>query len=84
MPEKIGRWSVGLERRHPVTMLKASFKTQHHTGEQYSAVEETKNRAVVHSVLAPAPHPKPSSRLRSVKRVDSLFVQCLETRAKRE
>ena len=26
MPERIGRWSVGVGRRHPVTMGKASFK----------------------------------------------------------
>ena len=27
VPESIGRWSVGMGRRHPVTMRKASFKT---------------------------------------------------------
>ena len=27
MPESTGRWSVGVKRRHPVTMRKASFKT---------------------------------------------------------
>ena len=27
MPESIDRWSVGMERRHQVTMRKASFKT---------------------------------------------------------
>ena len=27
MPESTGRWSVGVGRRHPVTMRKASFKT---------------------------------------------------------
>ena len=27
MPESTGRWSVGVGRRHPVTMHKASFKT---------------------------------------------------------
>ena len=48
MPESTGRWSVGVGRRHPVTMRKASFKTlsmrrvwalRHQTGAQYSAVE---------------------------------------------
>ena len=27
MPESMGKWSVGMKRRHPVTMCKASFKT---------------------------------------------------------
>ena len=48
MAESIGRWSVGVGRRHPVTMRKALFKTvsmrrvwalRHQTGAQYSAVE---------------------------------------------
>ena len=82
MPERIGRWSVGVERRHPVTMRKVSFKAlsmkrvcvlQHQTGAQYSALEQTKNRAAVRNVLAPAPHPDPASRLRSVTRVASFL-----------
>ena len=48
MSESTGRWSVGVGRRHPVTMRKASFKTlsmrrvwalRHQTGAQYSVVE---------------------------------------------
>ena len=47
MPESTGKWSVGVGRRHPVTMLKASFKTLSMRrvwaatpeGAQYSAVE---------------------------------------------
>ena len=48
MPKRIGSWSVGVWRRHPVTMRKASFKTlsmrrvcalQYQTGSRYSAVE---------------------------------------------
>ena len=48
MPESTGRWSVGVGRRHPMTMCKASFKKlsmrrvwelRHQTGAQYSAVE---------------------------------------------
>ena len=27
MPESMGRWSVGVGRRHPVTIRKASFRT---------------------------------------------------------
>ena len=48
MPEKTGRLSVGVGRRHPVTMRKASLRTlsmrrvcalRHQAGVQYSAVE---------------------------------------------
>ena len=61
-----------------MTMRKASFKTlsmkrvcalRHQTGAQYSAAAKTKDSAAVRSVLAPAPHPQPASRLRSVTRV---------------
>ena len=82
MPEKVGRWSVGVGRRHLVTMRKASFKTlsmrrvcalRHQTNAQYSAVELTKDRAALRSVLAPPSHYEPSSRLRSVMRVASFL-----------
>ena len=48
MSERIGRWSVGVGRRHPVTIRKTLFKTlsmrrvcalQHQSGVRYSAVE---------------------------------------------
>ena len=92
-PEKIGRWFVGVGRRHPVTMRKASFKTlsmrrecamRHQTGAQYSAVEQTKDRAAVRSDLVPSLLPKLASRLRSVTQVASFFAQCLEMVSVRE
>ena len=48
MSERTGRLSVGVKRRHPVTMRKASLRTlsmrrvcalQHQAGAQYSAVK---------------------------------------------
>ena len=50
MPESIGRLSIGVGRRHPVTMRKASYRTpstritrvlvlRHQTGRQYSVVK---------------------------------------------
>ena len=61
MPERTGRLSVGVGRRHPVTMRKASLRTlsmrrvcalRHQGGAQYSAVEEIRNKAVVRNILA--------------------------------
>ena len=78
MPERIGKWSVGVGRRHPVTMCKALFKTlsmrqvcalRHQTGAQYSAVKQTKDRAAVRSIVVPVSHPEPTSRLRSMRPV---------------
>ena len=74
----------------PVTMRKASFKTlsmnrvsvlRHQTGAQCSAValnQELGSCTLVRScVLAPAPHPEPASRLRSVRRVASFLRNAL-------
>ena len=92
MPERIGRWSVGVGRRHPVTMRKASFKTlsirrvcalRHQIGVQFSAVDHIRDMEAVRSVLAPAPHPEPASQLRSGKQVASFFRKCPETTAER-
>ena len=41
---------------------------RHQTCAQYSAVEYTRDRAAVRSVLAPAPQPEPASRLISATR----------------
>ena len=66
MPEKVVRWSVQEGRKHAATVRKASFRTllmkrvyalRHQTGAQYSAVEQTTDKAAVCSVLAPALHP---------------------------
>ena len=75
----MGRWSVGVEPRHPVTMLKAAFRTLsmrrqwalwHQNDVQYSAVEWNRDRAAIVSVLVPAFHPEPTSCLSSVSRKD--------------
>ena len=64
MPVKIGRLSAGVGRRHPVTICMASLMAgsmrrvwalRHQTGAQYSAVEWTRARVAVRSVVAPAP-----------------------------
>ena len=82
MPERTGRLSVGVGRRHPVTMRKASLRTlsmrrvcalRHQADAQYSAVEYIRNKAAVCNVLAPAPHPEPASHLSSETRVDSFL-----------
>ena len=74
--------SVGVGRRHPVTMRKASLRTlsmrkvctlRHQAGAQYSAVKQIRNKAAVCYVWAPAPHPKPATRLSSEMRVDSFL-----------
>ena len=46
---------------------------QHRTGAQYSAVEQTKERAEMRIVLAPASHPDPACRLNSATRVESFL-----------
>jgi len=69
--------SSDVERRHPVTILKASLMAgsvrrvwalRHYTGAQYTAVEWTWARVAVRSIVAPAPQPEPASRLRSTTR----------------
>jgi len=77
MPARIGSLSAGVGRRHPVTVRNASlivrsirrvWALRHQTGAQYSAVEWTRARVAVRSVVAPAPQPEPASRLRSAMR----------------
>ena len=84
----VNRWSVGVGRSHPVTMRKASFRslsirrvwtTRHQTGAQYSAVEQTRDRAAFRGVLAPTPHAEPTNRLSSVTCEDSYL--CNATRS---
>ena len=74
--------SVGVGRKHPVTMRKALLKMmsmrrvcvpRHQTGAQYSAMEHTKERAEMHNVLAPVPNPDPASRLNSATTVESFL-----------
>jgi len=66
MPARIGRLSADEERRHPVTIRKASLMVglimrvsalRNQTGAQYSAVEYTGARVAVRRVVAPAPQP---------------------------
>ena len=85
MPESMDKWSVGVGRRHPVTMCKASFRTlrrvlalQHQTSAQYSVVEQTRDRAAVRSALTSTPHPESTSRLSSVTCEDSFFSMPLD------
>ena len=82
MPERTGRYTDGVGRRHPVTMRKASFITlsisrmctlRHQTGAQYSAIEQTRDRAAVRNVLALAPQPVPASRLNSETRAHNFL-----------
>ena len=82
MPERSGRLSVRVGRRHPVTMHKASLRTlsvrrvcalRHQAGAQYSAVEWIRDKAAVHNVLEPAPNPEPAGRLSRETRVDSFL-----------
>ena len=86
MRVRTGRLSVGVGRKHPVTMRKASLRTlsmrrvcelRHQAGAQYSAVEKIRNKAAVCNVLAPAPHPEPASRLSSERRLDSFLRSAL-------
>ena len=83
-PARTGKSSVGVGRKHPVTMRKASFRMlsmrrvgvlRHQTGAQYRAVEKTKERTEMHKVLVPAPHPDPASRLNSATRVESFLCK---------
>ena len=72
MREITERMSVGVKRRHLVTMRKVSLSTlsmsrvcalRHQAGAHYSAVEWIRDKAAVHNVLAPAPHPDPQVAL---------------------
>jgi len=74
MPARIGRLSVDVERRHPVTIRKASLMAgsirrvwalRHQTGAQYSAVQCTRGRVAVRRIVAPEPQPEPTSPLRN-------------------
>ena len=81
VPESTAKWSVGMGRRHPVSMRKTSFKAlpirrvwalRHQTSAQYSAVE-TRDKAAVRSVSASAPYRKGTSHLSSVTCKDSFL-----------
>ena len=79
MPESSERLSVGVGRRHPVTIRKALLRTlsmkrvcalRHQAGAQYSAVEVVRDKAAVGIVLAPAPYRGLASRPSSETSVD--------------
>ena len=82
MPSRFGRLSVRVGRRYLVTIRKASLVVgsirrvralRHQTRAQYSAVECTRARVAVRSVVAPAPQLEPASRLTSATRDVSFF-----------
>ena len=77
MPARTGKSSVGVGRKHPVTMLsmRRVCVHRHQTGAQYSAVEQTKERAEMRNVLASASHPDPANRLNSTTRVVSFCAK---------
>ena len=77
MPARIRRFSVGLGRKYPVSVRKASLMTEsmrqvwalrHQTWAQYSAVEWTRTKVAVLNVVAPAPQPKPARHPKSAMR----------------
>ena len=93
MPEIIGRLSIAVGRRHPVTLRKASYRTpsttqvlalRRHTGAQYSAAKLSRDRAAVHSVLAALPHSELVCCFSSVTHYFSFFAQCCKMVAERE
>ena len=59
VPSKTNKLSIGVRRRHLVTMIgllmSRVWALQHQTGKQYSAAEYTRARVAVHNVVAPAP-----------------------------
>ena len=86
IPAKTNKSSIGVGRRHPVTVQKTSliglFRTrvralQHKTGKQYSAGECARARVAVRNVVAPTPQvsiPKISSKSQRV-----LLIFCVVT-----
>ena len=82
MPQRTGRLSVGVGRRHAVIMRKASLRTlsmrrvcvlQHQADAEYSAVEWIRDKTAARNVLASVPHPEPAGRLSSKTRMDSFL-----------
>ena len=82
MPERSGRLSVGVGRKHSMALRKASLRTlsirrvyalRCQAGAQYLAVEWIRDKAAVRNVLAPVSHPKPASRFRRETRVDNFL-----------
>ena len=53
--------------------MRQVWPLRHQTGEQYSAVECTRDRVAIRRVVAPAPQPEPASRLRNTTRDVSLL-----------
>ena len=87
MPARTGKFSVGVARKHLVTMRKALLRIlsmgrvsvlRQQTDAQYSTVEWTKERAEMRNVLAPAPHPDPASRPQQRDSGAEFLAQSLE------
>ena len=93
MPVRTERLSAGEGCRHLVTVCKAYLITglirwvwtlRHQAGAQYSAVGWTRTNVAVCSVVAPAPSPQTTSRVRSVmsvfckvtRGVSDMWVSC--------
>jgi len=84
MSSRIERLSSGVGCRHPVTIHKASLVAApmrrvrdsaneaqalwYHPGAQYPAVEWTRTKVAVRSVVVPVPQTEPASRLKSSTR----------------
>ena len=79
MPENMLKWFVGVERKHPVTVrhsLRGVYNTVYEASESTATPDlcavlsrcVDRDRAAVRSVLSPARHPEPTSRLTSVTR----------------
>ena len=84
MPDKTKWLSIGVGRRHPVTMRKASLMglsmsrvraLRHQISAHYSAVEWTKARMVVRSTVVSAPQLDPANCLKIPTR-DVNFLLC--------
>ena len=93
MPARTGKFSVGVGRKHPVTMRKALLRIlsmgrvcllQQQTGAQYSTVEWSKERVEMRNVLAPAPHPDPASRPQQRDSGGEFLAQSLEVVSENE
>ena len=82
IPAKTNKLSIGVGRRNPVTMRKASligllmsrmWALPHQTSKQYSATECTWVRVAVPNVVAPAPQIDPANHLKSPTHAVNFF-----------
>ena len=85
MPDNTGRYSALVGRRQPVMILRVSFiavsallegRLLHHTGAAYSAVLKTRARALVLSVMVPAPQLQPAGSCMRAEILALSAVKC--------